>query len=430
MMLLRAYKRGPAASYGACMSDPEQTAAHIAAASSHDFGSEVHGSADHWTDGGYGFETLAIHAGQDPDPTTGAVVVPIYQTSTYVQSEVGQHRGYEYSRSGNPTRTALETCLAALEGGRTGLAFASGLAAEDCLLRTVTAPGGHVVIPDDAYGGTYRLFARVLERWGVAHTPVPLGDLQAVRAAVRPETSLIWCETPTNPLLGIADIAGLAEVAHASGARLVVDNTFASPYLQQPLALGADVVVHSTTKYLGGHSDVVGGALVTSDPALGEDLAYSQNAMGGVPGAFDSWLVLRGAKTLGVRMDRHGENAARVVDLLTGHPAVSAVLYPGLPEHPGHEVAARQMSGFGGMVSFRLAGGEPAALAVCKATRVFTLGESLGGVESLIEHPGRMTHASVAGSQLEVPDDLVRLSVGIESADDLLADLEQALRAG
>jgi cystathionine gamma-synthase len=430
MMLLRTHKRGPAASYGACMSDPEQTAAHISAASSHDFGSEVHGGADHWADGGYGFETLAIHAGQDPDPTTGAVVVPIYQTSTYVQSEVGQHRGYEYSRSGNPTRTALETCLAALEGGRTGLAFASGLAAEDCLLRTVTAPGGHVVIPDDAYGGTYRLFARVLERWGVAHTPVPLSDLQAVRAAVRPETSLIWCETPTNPLLGIADIAGLAEVAHAAGARLVVDNTFASPYLQQPLALGADVVVHSTTKYLGGHSDVVGGALVTSDPALGEELAYHQNALGGVPGAFDSWLVLRGAKTLGVRMDRHGENAACVVDLLTGHPAVSAVLYPGLPEHPGHQVAARQMRGFGGMVSFRLTGGESAALAVCKATRVFTLGESLGGVESLIEHPGRMTHASVAGSQLEVPDDLVRLSVGIESADDLLADLEQALRAG
>ena len=411
------------------MDEPEQTADHIRQAGSADFGSEVHGDTapDRWAGAGYGFETLAIHAGQDPDPTTGAVIVPIYQTSTYVQSEVGKHQGYEYSRSGNPTRTALETCLAALEGGRTGLAFASGLAAEDCVLRTATAPGGHVVIPDDAYGGTYRLFARVLERWGVAHTPVPLSDLDAVRAAVRPETSLIWCETPTNPLLGIADIAGLAQIAHDAGARLVVDNTFASPYLQQPLALGADVVVHSTTKYLGGHSDVVGGALVTGDVAFGEELAYHQNAMGGVPGAFDSWLVLRGAKTLGVRMDRHCANAARVVDLLTSSRAVSEVLYPGLPDHPGHEVAAKQMSGFGGMVSFRLAGGEQAALDVCRATKVFTLAESLGGVESLIEHPGRMTHASVAGSQLEVPGDLVRLSVGIETGDDLVADLEQAL---
>jgi cystathionine gamma-synthase len=411
------------------MDESEQTAAHVAAAGSRDFGSEVHGDtdADRWA-GDYGFETLAIHAGQDPDPTTGAVVVPIYQTSTYVQSEVGKHKGYEYSRSGNPTRTALETCLAALEGGRTGLAFASGLAAEDCALRTMTAPGGHVIIPNDAYGGTYRLFARVLERWGVQHTPVPLGDLDAVRAAVRPgQTSVVWCETPTNPLLGIADIAALAVIAHEAGARLVVDNTFASPYLQQPLALGADVVVHSTTKYLGGHSDVVGGALVTADRGLGEELAYNQNAMGGVPGAFDSWLVLRGAKTLGVRMDRHSANAARVVELLQRSSKVASVLYPGLPEHPGHEIAARQMSGFGGMVSFRLTGGEPAALAVCKATKVFTLGESLGGVESLIEHPGRMTHASVAGSQLEVPSDLVRLSVGIETADDLLADLEQAL---
>jgi cystathionine gamma-synthase len=411
------------------MDSPEQKAEHVAAAGSRDFGSQVHGdaAADRWAEGGYGFETLAIHAGQDPDPTTGAVVVPIYQTSTYVQSEVGKHVGYEYSRSGNPTRTALETCLAALEGGRTGLAFASGLAAEDCLLRTVCVPGSHVVVPDDAYGGTYRLFARVLQRWGVEHTPVPLGDLDAVRAAVRPETVLLWAETPTNPLLGIADIAALAQIAHDGGARLVVDNTFASPYLQQPLALGADVVVHSTTKYLGGHSDVVGGALVASDPALGEELAYHQNAIGGVAGAFDSWLVLRGAKTLGVRMDRHGENAARVVELLGGSAAVSQVLYPGLPDHPGHAVAARQMSGFGGMVSFRLAAGEAAALEVCRRTKVFTLGESLGGVESLIEHPGRMTHASVAGSALEVPDDLVRLSVGIESGDDLVADLEQAL---
>jgi cystathionine gamma-synthase len=385
-------------------------------------------AADRWPAERYGFQTLAIHAGQDPDPTTGAVVVPIYQTSTYVQTEVGRHVGYEYSRSGNPTRTALETCLAALEGGRVGLAFASGLAAEDCLLRTVCRPGTHVVVPNDAYGGTYRLFAQVLERWGVAYTPVPLGDVDAVRAAVRPgETVLVWAETPTNPLLGIADIAALASVAHDAGARLVVDNTFASPYLQQPLALGADVVVHSTTKYLGGHSDVVGGALVVADPVLGEELAYHQNAMGGVAGAFDAWLVLRGAKTLGVRMDRHSDNAARVVELLTSSRAVSEVLYPGLPEHPGHEVAAKQMRGFGGMVSFRLAAGEAAALEVCRRTKVFTLGESLGGVESLIEHPGRMTHASAAGSPLEVSGDLVRLSVGIETADDLVADLAEAL---
>jgi len=415
------------------MDSDEQRAAEVKAAGSAAFGSEVHGGTDRWSaqdDGSaWGFETRAIHAGQDPDPTTGAVVVPIYQTSTYVQSEVGVHQGYEYSRSGNPTRTALETCLAALEGGRTGLAFASGLAAEDCLLRTMTGPGSHVVVPDDAYGGTYRLFAQVLARWGVDHTPVALGDLDAVRAAVRPETALIWCETPTNPLLNVADIAALASIAHDAGARLAVDNTFASPYLQQPLALGADVVVHSTTQYLGGHSDVVGGALVTTDVVLGEELAYHQNAMGGVPGAFDSWLVLRGAKTLGVRMDRHCANAARVVELLLAHPAVASVLYPGLPEHPGHEVAAKQMSQYGGMVSFRLAGGEAAALDVCRRTRVFTLGESLGGVESLIEHPGRMTHASVAGSQLEVPDDLVRLSVGIETVEDLLADLTQALAA-
>ena len=374
-----------------------------------------------------GFETLAIHAGQEPDPTTGAVVVPIYQTSTYAQEEVGQHKGYEYSRSGNPTRTALETCLAALEGGARGLAFASGLAAEDTVLRTMLSPGDHVVIPDDAYGGTYRLFAKVLERWGVSYSPTALGDLDAVRAALTPATRMIWCETPTNPLLGIADIAGLAAVAHEAGARLVVDNTFASPYLQQPLALGANVVVHSTTKYLGGHSDVVGGAVVVRDAALGEELAYHQNAMGSVAGPFDAWLTLRGVKTLGVRMDRHCENAERVVELLTRSSAVRDVLYPGLPDHPGHDLASKQMKAYGGMVSFRLVDGEAKALDVCRRTQVFTLGESLGGVESLIEHPGRMTHASVAGSQLEVPADLVRLSVGIESADDLLADLERAL---
>ena len=377
----------------------------------------------------HGFETLAIHAGQEPDPTTGAVVPPIYQVSTFKQDGVGGLRGgYEYARSGNPTRTALEECLAALEGGRRGLAFASGLAAEDTLLRTVLSPGDHVVIPDDAYGGTYRLFSRVHERWGVAHTPVRLSDVDAVRAAVEPgRTRVLWVETPTNPLLGIADIEALAGVAHDAGALLVVDNTFASPYLQQPIALGADVVVHSTTKYLGGHSDVVGGALVVADDELGEQLAYHQNAMGAVAGPFDSWLVLRGAKTLGVRMDRHCANAERVVELLVAHPKVTEVYWPGLPDHAGHDVAVKQMRGFGGMVSFRVAGGEAEALAVCARTEVFTLGESLGGVESLIEHPGRMTHASVAGSPLEVPGDLVRLSVGIETVDDLLADLSQAL---
>ncbi len=376
-----------------------------------------------------GFETLAIHAGQEPDPTTGAVVPPIYQVSTYKQDGVGGLRGgYEYSRSANPTRAALEECLAALEAGRRGLAFASGLAAEDTLLRTVCRPGDHVVIPDDAYGGTFRLFSTVLARWGLEHTPAPLGDLDAVRQAIRPGTTkVVWVETPTNPLLGVSDIAALAQLAHDVGAILVVDNTFASPYLQQPLTLGADVVVHSTTKYLGGHSDVVGGALVAADAELGESLAFSQNAMGAVAGPFDSWLVLRGIKTLGVRMDRHCANAERVVELLTSHPAVSSVLYPGLSEHPGHDVAAKQMRAFGGMVSFRVSGGGQAAVDVCGRTTVFTLGESLGGVESLIEHPNRMTHASAAGSPLEVPDDLVRLSVGIETVDDLLADLSQAL---
>ncbi|REE96106.1 cystathionine gamma-synthase [Thermomonospora umbrina] len=375
----------------------------------------------------HGFETLAIHAGQEPDAATGAVVPPIYQVSTYKQDGVGGLRGgYEYSRSANPTRTALEECLAALEGGARGLAFASGLAAEDALLRTICRPGDHVVVPNDAYGGTYRLFAKVYEQWGVVHDPVPLGDPDAVRAAIRPDTRAIWVETPTNPLLGIADIEALAAVARDAGALLVVDNTFASPYLQRPLTLGADVVVHSTTKYLGGHSDVVGGALVAADAGLGERLAFHQNAMGAVAGPFDAWLTLRGIKTLGVRMDRHCANATAVVDLLTAHPAVRSVLYPGLPGHPGHETAAKQMAAFGGMVSFRLAS-EEAAVRVCERTRLFTLGESLGGVESLIEHPGRMTHASAAGSPLEVPGDLVRLSVGIESVDDLLSDLRQAL---
>ncbi|WP_405087058.1 cystathionine gamma-synthase [Microbispora sp. NBC_01389] len=376
----------------------------------------------------HGFETLAIHAGQEADPYTGAVVPPIYAVSTYKQDGVGGLRaGYEYSRSANPTRTALEEALAAVEGGVRGLAFASGLAAEDTLLRAVCRPGDHVVIPNDAYGGTYRLFARVLEEWGVTFDPVPLGDVDAVRAAMRPRTRAVWVETPTNPLLNVADLAALADVAHDAGALLVVDNTFASPYLQQPLGLGADVVVHSTTKYVGGHSDVVGGALVTRSADLGERLAYHQNAMGAVAGPFDAWLTLRGLKTLGIRMDRHCDNAERVADLLLSHPKVVQVLYPGLPEHPGHEVAAKQMRRFGGMVSFRVEGGEEAAVAVCDRARLFTLGESLGGVESLIEHPGRMTHASAAGSPLEVPADLVRLSVGIESIDDLLADLSRAL---
>ncbi|MFC0038916.1 cystathionine gamma-synthase [Actinomadura rayongensis] len=373
------------------------------------------------------FETLAIHAGQEPDATTGAVVPPIYQVSTYKQDGIGGLRGgYEYSRSANPTRTALETCLAEIEGGTRGLAFASGLAAEDALLRAVCRPGAHIVIPDDAYGGTYRLIAKVAEPWGVSFDPVPLGDIAAVRAAMRPETVLIWAETPTNPLLGIADIAALASVAHQAGALLAVDNTFASPYLQRPLALGADVVVHSTTKYIGGHSDVVGGALVTADNVLGDQLAFHQNAMGAVAGPFDAWLTLRGVKTLAVRMDRHCANAERVVGLLTAHPRVREVLYPGLPDHPGHDVAVKQMAKFGGMVSFRM-GSAAEAVAVCENTKLFTLGESLGGVESLIEHPHRMTHASASGSPLEVPDDLVRLSVGIEDAGDLLRDLERAL---
>ena len=380
-----------------------------------------------------GFNTRAIHAGQEPDPATGAVNVPVHLSTTFKQDGVGGLRGgYEYSRSANPTRTALQEALAALEQGTRGMAFASGLAAEDTLLRTVGEPGSHVILGGDAYGGTFRLISRVASRWGVEHTPADLNDLDALRAVMRPTTRVIWCETPTNPLLNIADIARLADFAHEHGALLVVDNTFASPYLQQPLTLGADVVVHSTTKYLGGHSDVVGGALVvgkssTSDDELGEQLAYNQNAMGAVAGPFDSWLVMRGIKTLGVRMDRHQANAARIAEFLLGRSDVSSVLYPGLPEHPGHEIAAKQMSGFGGMLSFRLTGGEDQALKVCERAELFTLAESLGGVESLIEHPGRMTHASAAGSPLEVPSDLVRLSVGIEDVDDLLADLEQAL---
>jgi len=387
-----------------------------------------------------GFETLAIHAGQEPDPATGAVVPPIYQVSTYKQDAVGAPRGgggagpgrwiegYEYSRTANPTRGALEECLASLEGGARALAFASGMAAEDCLLRTVCRPSDHVLIPHDAYGGTYRLIDKVFRAWGVTYRPVPVSDPSAVRSALQDKPArAIWVETPTNPLLSIADITALADIAHEAGALLVVDNTFASPYLQQPLALGADVVVHSTTKYIGGHSDVVGGALVLADAGLAEKLAFTQNATGGAGGPFDAWLTLRGIRTLGVRMDRHCENAQRVADMLAAHPKVAQVFYPGLASHPGHEVAAKQMRGFGGIVSFRSAGGEAEAVALCSRTRLFTLGESLGGVESLIEHPGRMTHASAAGSALEVPPDLVRLSVGIETCEDLLEDLRTAL---
>ena len=379
-----------------------------------------------------GFETRAIHAGYEPDPTTGAVIPPIYATSTYKQDGVGGLRGgYEYSRSGNPTRTALEGNIAALEEGERGFAFASGLAAEDTVLRALCTPGDHLVIPDDAYGGTFRLVDKVAVPWGVTHTPAQVSDIEAMRAAIQPgRTALVWVETPTNPLLNIGDIEALAGVTHEAGALLVVDNTFASPYLQQPLTLGADVVVHSTTKYCGGHSDVVGGAVVVRDLELAERIAFHHNAMGAIAGPFDAWLTLRGLKTLGVRMDRHCDNAEQVVEFLTAHPKVTRVYYPGLPEHPGHDVAARQMKRFGGIVSFRVAGGEAAAVEVCNRAEVFTLAESLGGIESLIEHPGRMTHASVAGTDLEVPADLVRLSVGIETAADLVADLERALDVG
>jgi len=380
------------------------------------------------TNGAENFETRAIHAGQPSDPRTGAVVPPIFQVSTFHQDAVGKPRdGWEYSRSGNPTRSALETCLADLDGGARGLAFSSGLAAEDCILRTLCAPHDHVVLPGDAYGGTFRLVDKVFGNWDVVHTSVDLSDLDWLVSAMTPKTKVVWCETPSNPLLGIADIAAIACIAHEGGAMLVVDNTFASPYLQQPLALGADIVVYSTTKYLGGHSDVVGGALVAADAGLGEQLAFHQNAIGSIAGPFDSWLVMRGIKTLAVRMDRHCDNAARIAAFLQHHKAVSHVLYPGLETHAGHEIAAKQMRNFGGMVSFRMHGGEAAAVEVCNRARLFTLAESLGGVESLIEHPGRMTHVSVVGSPLEVPDDLVRLSVGIENVDDLLADLEQAL---
>ncbi|HEV8571947.1 MAG TPA: cystathionine gamma-synthase [Actinomycetota bacterium] len=371
------------------------------------------------------FETRAIHVGQDPEPLYGAVNVPIFQTSTYAQDGVGKPKAYDYARGGNPTREALQSALASLEGGTRALCFASGMAAEATLL-LLLRPGDHVVLPDDVYGGTYRLLARVLSEWGLLFDTVDMTDPDALRKAVRGETRVVWVESPSNPLLKVVDIARAAEIAHQADARCVVDNTFATPYLQQPLELGADVVVHSVTKYLGGHSDLVGGAIVVREDELAERLAFLHNSVGAVPGPMDCYLALRGVKTLAVRMDAHCRGARRVAEFLAGHPGVTRVHFPGLPDHPGHEIAARQMRDFGGMVSFEM-GSPEEAIRVAEATRLFFLGESLGGVESLIEVPGPMTHASVAGSPLEVPATLVRLSVGIEHPDDLVADLEQAL---
>ena len=377
------------------------------------------------------FSTIAIHAGQEFDPTTGAVIPPIYQTSTYVQDGIGGLRGgYEYSRGGNPTRTSLETMLAALEGGKHGLSFASGLAAEDSLLRAVLKPGDHVVLGNDVYGGTHRLINRVHGAWGVRNTTVEMSDLAAVEAAIIPgETKILWVETPSNPLMKISDIAGLVEIGHRHGVLVVVDNTFASPALQQPLAFGADVVVHSTTKYLGGHSDVIGGGLVINDDELAEKTAFIQFAAGPVSAPLDAWLTVRGIKTLAVRMERHSSNALAIARYLETHPAIEKVYYPGLESHPGHELAASQMSAFGGMLSLAFRGGESAARLFAESMHLFQLAESLGGVESLVNYPSEMTHASVRGTELEVATNIVRLSVGIEDLDDLLADLAQALPA-
>ena len=374
----------------------------------------------------WGFETRAVHVGQEPDETTGAITVPIHLATTYVQAAPGQHRGYEYSRTSNPTRAALERSVAGLEGARHGFAFASGMAAEDALVGLLR-PGDHVVLGLDAYGGTFRLIARIYGEWGIEWSAVDLTDPAALAGALRPETRQVWVETPTNPMLAVVDIAAVAETAHAAGAVVIVDNTFATPYLQNPLGLGADVAVHSSTKYLGGHSDVVGGFIAVNDDELAEQLAFVQNAAGAVPSPFDCYLLLRGIKTLGVRMDRHCDNARAVAEHLEAHPAVARVLYPGLPDHPGREIAARQMSDFGGMVSCILGGGEAAAVAAVSSTRVFQLAESLGAVESLIEQPSTMTHLSVADSPLAVDPGLVRLSVGIETIKDLLTDLDQAL---
>ncbi|GAA1449269.1 cystathionine gamma-synthase [Leifsonia poae] len=380
-------------------------------------------------DSSHGFSTRAIHAGQEFDPTTGAIIPPIYQTSTFVQDGVGGLRGgYEYGRAGNPTRSSLETQLAALEGGKRALSFASGLAAEDALLRAVLQPGDHVVLGNDVYGGTHRLINRIHGAWGIRNTTVDLTDLDAARGALGTErTRVLWIETPSNPLMKISDVAALAELGRSVGALVVVDNTFASPALQQPLALGADVVVHSTTKYLGGHTDVIGGALVIDDEQLAEKVQFIQFAAGAVSAPLDAWLTTRGIKTLDVRMQRHSENAQALAERLVGHAGIDAVYYPGLPEHPGHELAARQMSRFGGMLSVALAGGAAAARRFAESTEIFQLAESLGGVESLIGYPSEMTHASVRGTELEVPDNVIRLSVGLEDVADLLADIDQAL---
>jgi cystathionine gamma-synthase len=374
----------------------------------------------------YSFSTRAIHAGQGPEPTTGAVVTPISLSTTFAQDGVGGHKGFEYSRSGNPTRTALETQVASLEEAAHGLAFASGLAAEDNILRLLR-PGQRILLGNDAYGGTFRLIAKVWSPLGFPWSAVDLTDLDALRANWPDDVGMVWLETPTNPLLTCFDIEAIAAIAHERDAIVVVDNTFATPYLQQPLTLGADIVVHSATKYLGGHSDVVGGFVAVNDDELAERLHFTQNAAGAIPAPFDCYMVLRGVKTLAVRMERHCHNARAIVGLLAGHPAIERVLYPQLPDHPGHAAAAKQMRDFGGMVSFTVAAGQQAAMTVADSTEIFTLAESLGAVESLIEHPGAMTHASAAGSPLEVPDNLVRLSVGIEDAADLVADLEQAL---
>ena len=383
-------------------------------------------SDNHWSDAA--FETRAIHAGQEADPSTGAIITPIFQTSTFVQEAVGVTKGYDYARSDNPTRTALQTAIASLEGGAWSLAYASGLAAMQNIMYLLR-PSEHILLSNDCYGGTYRLVAKILANYGIEYSLADLSDLAEVKAGIRPDTKLVWVETPTNPYLRIVDIRGIADLLLDHPAKLVVDNTFASPYLQQPLSLGADLVVHSTTKYLGGHSDVVGGAVVGDDPAIRDLFKFNQNAGGAVPGPFDCWLTLRGIKTLGVRMDRHCANAAAIAEFLQTSDIVDRVYYPGLESHPGHEIAARQMSGFSGMISFTTRGGVEVAREFVKKTKVFQLAESLGGVESLIELPGEMTHASVAGTGAEVEPNLVRISVGIEHISDLLADLKQALNA-
>jgi cystathionine beta-lyase/cystathionine gamma-synthase len=375
----------------------------------------------------YGFETRAIHAGQDPDPTTGAVIVPIYQTSTYVQEKVGEHKGYEYSRTGNPTRTALEKCIASLEDGKHGLAFASGMGAETTIMY-LFSPGDHVLVSNDVYGGTYRLFDKILQAYGLQFSYIDMTDPESVREHMRDNTRAVWIETPSNPMMKLIDLAAVSAIAKERGAKTIVDNTFASPYGQQPLTMGVDIVVHSSTKYLGGHSDAVGGVVVTSDDEVNEKLRFLQNAVGAIPGPMDCFLVLRGIKTLGVRMRAHESNAMKIARFLEDQPSVERVLYPGLASHPQHDLAGRQMRCFGGMISFLAKGGLEEARRISESTRLFQLAESLGGVESLIEHPGIMTHASVAASPLAVPDNLVRLSVGIENSEDLIRDLANAMK--